>query len=165
MGAGILPVAEHNGKLYFLFGKEYNGKKWSDFGGARDKNETHFDNAIREGYEETDGILGTEKELKKLVNKDRIVKLDVRNEYYSYLFKIPYNVKLPEYFNNHHKFISKHFPSKINKDGFFEKTEIKWVTMNELKNNHIKFRPFYNNIINIIITHEATILDITRKIK
>ena len=57
MGAGILPVALHRGKLLFLFGKEHVGGKWSDFGGSPIKNETKFQTAIREGYEETDNFL------------------------------------------------------------------------------------------------------------
>ena len=37
MGGGILPVALHNNKLYFLFGKEtfnLSSPGWSDFGGS-----------------------------------------------------------------------------------------------------------------------------------
>ena len=31
MGGGILPVALHKGKLYFLFGKEVSDGQWGDF--------------------------------------------------------------------------------------------------------------------------------------
>ena len=58
MGAGVLPIARHNNKLYLLFGREYNSKsknKWSDFGGRAEKNEHVFTTAIREGTEETNG--------------------------------------------------------------------------------------------------------------
>ena len=43
MGAGILPTTIHNGKLYFLFGKEGkyedSAPGFSDFGGGTDNNE------------------------------------------------------------------------------------------------------------------------------
>ena len=53
MGAGILPVAKIKNKLYFLFAVEVSDNKWSDFGGKSEKNETTYNTAIREGYEET----------------------------------------------------------------------------------------------------------------
>ena len=63
MGAGILPVAIINGKIYFLFSREQNSEnndynQWSDFGGRKEKNETYKETAIREGWEESDGFLG-----------------------------------------------------------------------------------------------------------
>ncbi len=57
MGGGILPVAFHKGKIYFLFSREYSKSKtkrglWSDFGGSKEKGETLLETAIREGFEE-----------------------------------------------------------------------------------------------------------------
>ena len=52
MGAGILPVAKFKNKIYFLFASELSDNKWSDFGGKQEKNETIYNTAIREGYEE-----------------------------------------------------------------------------------------------------------------
>ena len=65
MGAGIIPVAIHNGKVYLLFGKEVQDGKWSDFGGGREHNETPFKTAIREGCEELSGFLGCKTKLAK----------------------------------------------------------------------------------------------------
>ena len=70
MGAGILPVTVHRGKVYFLFSREYIGSKddgglWSDFGGSKEKNESFFDTAVREGYEESGGFLGNKSDIKK----------------------------------------------------------------------------------------------------
>ena len=165
MGAGILPVAEYNGKLYFLFGQETYDKKWSDFGGAREKHESNFDNAIREGYEEIDGFFGTKSELRKLVSENEIVELEIRNKYSSYLFKIPYDFYLPKYFNNHHKFIQHNFPTKINKNGFFEKKTLRWFTLDDIIKEHRDFRIFYKEIIELIINNYKQIKDITYKIK
>ena len=46
MGAGILPIAIHNRKVYLLIGKEHDEKKWSDFGGSTEYNETAFNTAL-----------------------------------------------------------------------------------------------------------------------
>ena len=63
MGAGVLPIAIHDGKIYFLFSREEknarDGGLWSDFGGRKDNNETYRETAIRECYEEANGILGS----------------------------------------------------------------------------------------------------------
>ena len=74
MGGGILPVAKHNGRIYLLFSRERkllsNDKdkgKWSDFGGSREKNESQYETAIREGVEESAGILGNKSQLKKTI--------------------------------------------------------------------------------------------------
>ena len=167
MGAGILPIAEYKGNIYYLFGQEVFDKKWSDFGGGKyGQTESHFDNAIREGYEETDGFFGTKTELKKRVIANSIIRLDTKKGYHAYLFKIPYDALLPEYFNNHHKFIKNNFPEKIDKKGFFEKNNMKWFTINEL-NDKYKFRSFYQEIIELIITNSNHIkfLTIKKKIK
>ena len=49
-------------------------------------------------------------------------------------------------------------PVEFNKyTSLFEKSEIKWFTINELKRNINKFRPHYIPIVNTIIYHESTI--------
>ena len=52
MGAGILPTTIHNGKLYFLFGKESkyedSAPGFSDFGGGTDNSESFLETAVRE---------------------------------------------------------------------------------------------------------------------
>lgn len=150
MGAGILPLAINNNTVYFLLGKEYYDKKWSDFGGSRDsKTETTFETAIREGYEELDGFLGTKSKVKQMVKDNYITKISKHdNTYHTYVFKIQFDPLLPEYFNNHHKFMQRHFPDKIDKKGFFEKSDIKWFTLDDLNNTKkYKFRYHYKEII------------------
>lgn len=165
MGGGILPIAEHNKKIYFLFGQESFDKKWSDFGGSKEKYESNFDNAIREGYEELDGFFGTKNDLRKLVSKNEIMKFETQREYSSYLFKIPYDLYLPKYFNNHHKFIQQNFPAKIDKNGFFEKKTIRWFSLDDIIKEYHNFRIFYKEIIKLIINNYEQIKDITYKIK
>jgi hypothetical protein len=146
MGAGLIPVSIHNGNILFLFGEEASEKKWSDFGGGSKHNESKLDTAIREGYEETNGFFGTKSELKKIVANNLIGHIDTSDgKHRSYLFSIIYDPLLPTYFNNNHKFIKQNFSTKIDKDGFFEKSRIKWFTELELSNTS-KFRPFYRSI-------------------
>ena len=155
MGAGILPVAKHNGKNLFLLGQENFDKKWSDFGGSPSpKSEPVFQTAIREGYEETDGFFGSKSDLKILVENNFITKLSNKdNTYHSFLFKMKYDENLPTYFNNHHKFIKTNFSDKVDKNGFFEKSKMKWYTVTDLKDGleKSKFRHFYRGIIKQLI--------------
>ena len=166
MGAGILPVAEYDGTIYFLFGQEYYDKKWGDFGGCPIKQEYVFDNAIREGYEEVDGFFGTKIELKKMVKDNFIKKLNSEdNKYHSYLFKTFYDPHLPFYFNNHHKFINSNFPKEVDNNGYFEKSQMKWFTKNDLIKEKSKFRHFYKDIVQQIIDNYGIIYKILKKIK
>lgn len=157
MGAGILPVAKYANKLYFLLALEVCDKKWSDFGGKSNKNETKYDTAIREGYEEINGFFGDINEFKKLVDTNLLLKIDkYNNTYSSYLIKIPFDINLPYYYNNNAKFINDNFKGLVNKNGFFEKKKIKWFSVNELK-NHKNFRFFYKEIIDILVDNEKMI--------
>ena len=72
MGASILPISVHNGKIYFLFGKERDVDEtpgWSDFGGGNESGESYLDTAIREGSEELTGFLGGVADIRKLLKK------------------------------------------------------------------------------------------------
>jgi hypothetical protein len=158
MGGGILPVAKYNNKVYFLVGMEERDKMWSDFGGGKEKNETPFQTATREGYEELDGFLGDYATLQRLVKNHLIVTLNIKT-YSSFLFEIPYAGNLPSFYNNHHAFIKKKMPNIINKDGYYEKSQIQWMTFSELKLNKSKFRLFYRDFIDIILQNEKNIYD------
>ena len=86
MGGSILPVTLHNNKIYFLFGKERDideNPGWSDFGGGTDKGETLFQTAIREGGEELTGFLGSDNEIRKMLNKYGTYNIDYKSEGYS----------------------------------------------------------------------------------
>ena len=80
MGGGILPVTVYRNNVYFLFSREYinakyDGGKWSDFGGSKEKSETFYDTAIREGYEESSGFLGNKSDIKKANQKTNYIHL------------------------------------------------------------------------------------------
>ena len=107
MGGGILPMAVYKNKKYFLIGREYIGAikvggLWSDFEGGKYKKETfeEFSFNIREGFEETDGIIGNLKEIEKLV-KDKTEKIiKISNEYKMYIIEIEYDPNLPKNLEN-----------------------------------------------------------------
>jgi hypothetical protein len=164
MGGGILPVAIVKGKLIFLFGKEVSGKKWGDFGGGREGNETSFETAIREGCEELDGFLGCQSKLRMRVKKNMIGTIDTEG-LKTYIFLTDYDENLPVYFNNHHYFIKKNLPHNINKDGLFEKSEIAWFTIEELTHSTEKFRTFYKKVVQNIIPNYSILLKLAKKIK
>tara|TARA_B100000963_G_scaffold67943_1_gene56095 strand:+ start:2935 stop:3408 length:474 start_codon:yes stop_codon:yes gene_type:complete len=154
MGGGVLPVAIHKGKLYFLFSREYinskdDGGLWSDFGGSKDNDETYFQTALREGFEESDQIIGTKNNIKNLM-KNSLQEITI-NGYRTYVVLIDYNKDLPKKFRNKFLYIKENKPHLLCKKGLYEKDMIKWFTYNEIKKNFDKFRPFYKNIVKTIL--------------
>jgi len=143
MGAGILPVSFHKNTLYFLFGEEENERKWSDFGGGKNNNETPLQTAIREGYEETNGILGTMSDIKDILKHNTLLKIGIE-QYTSFIVKVGYDERLPYYL--------------INKNGFFEKRQMKWMTINDMKTKRKYFRGHYKSILDHIIKNERYLL-------
>ena len=157
-GAGILPISKKDGIIYFLFGKEYELNLWSDFGGKADKNESSFDCAIREGYEESSGFFDLDYEtLYNNVRKSNVLTIESRN-YKSYLYLTDYHELLPYFYNNNFNFIMNTNKHLICQNGYFEKSEIKWFTINDLKNNKSIFRDWYIPFINEIIENYDSIV-------
>jgi len=157
MGAGILPYAEYNNKIYFLFSREYiDGKVdsglWSDFGGKSEKNELYFDTAVREGFEESSGFLGDQNTIKKLVEKKTLFQI-TRNKYTTYIVKIKYDKTLPKKFRDNFLQIKKTHPELIDKkNGLYEKDQLKWIESSVLKNKINLFRPWYRNIVRELLS-------------
>lgn len=146
MGAGILPITFIKGSVFFLLGQEQNNY-WCDFGGSSNRDETTFNTAIREGYEELDGLLGNKRTLSKLVT-DNLIKKYHTNRYTTYVFKMDskYLETLPLYFNNHRKFLDKEINYTL-KDGIFEKKQIQLFSKNDLIINSNIIRPYYRKLI------------------
>ena len=166
MGAGILPIAFHNGKLFFLFGKEnkYNDTPgWADFGGGQDLGETVFECAIREGTEELTGFLGSEAELKTMFRKNPKFTLKHGN-YTTFFLLIDYNESLPFYYNNNQRFLQKKLsPSLIKNSKIFEKANIRWVPVNDLKSMRPQFRSYFKNIIDMMLSQKESIRNFIEK--
>jgi hypothetical protein len=163
MGAGILPVAIFDNTIYFLFGKERDrpnetARGWADFGGGREKNEKNIDTASREGAEELSGFLGDKTALKKkLMKKTFSIQTD-NTQYTTYLLPIEFDKNLPLYFNNQISFLDKYLDEdKLNNTTMYEKEEIKWFSLNMIKNHKKEFRDFYQEIISHILKNKDNI--------
>ena len=178
--AGFLPICYYRGKLLFLFGlespAETSAKGWSDFAGGLEKNEKDenehdiYRAALREMSEEMTGFLGGPKEIDELVKKNGgfykyVFDLSQNNKnkrkkniYHIHLFRLDYDEKLIEYYNNNHKFLYKELNhSLLSSTKVFEKIKIKWFTIDEMKTNRSSFRPFYREIIDKLIYYERDI--------
>ena len=153
--AGIQPVAIFKNKLYFLFGKENqyaDTPGWSDFGGGIDKGETALKTAVREAQEELTGFLGGDKEIKRLLGKGTYNLK--HNDYQMFICQLDYDETLPFYYNNNHSFLWNNMDKKLlNKTKLFEKIEIKWFTVDEMKTHKSAFRGFYQKIVDEILRH------------
>jgi ADP-ribose pyrophosphatase YjhB (NUDIX family) len=155
VAGSILPIAFHNGKLYFLFGKENSmedsHKGWSDFGGGVENGETPFKAALREGGEELTGFLGDEKTIHKLLKKSGFYKI-VHNKYHLHAFFMEYDENLPKHYNNNHKFLWERMDKQyLNSTKLFEKIEIKWFSIEQMRTQKKKFRSFYQEIVEHIL--------------
>lgn len=171
VGSSILPVSIHNGKLYFLFGKENELEKsaqgFSDFGGGMEKGETAFDTACREGAEELTGFLGSSNNIRKFIrNGGGYLKLGDPTKYNIHIIRMDYDEKLIEYYNNNHQFLWKKMDKSIlSNTKLFEKIEIQWFSLDDIKKNIHKFRPFYQKILKMEIITPIQILQIHKWIK
>ena len=175
MGAGILPITIcSDGKIYFLFGKENkyedSASGWSDFGGGTDNKETYFQTACREGSEELTGFLGSSHDIAvTLKRKGDAYTIDYTDKsgkygtYRTHIFPLTYDPMLPYYYNNNQRFLQKHLsPEIIQSTKIFEKAEIRWICIDELKKMRKHFRSFYQNIVDELIANKS---EITRFVK
>ena len=167
MGAGILPTTIHNNKVYFLFGKvgkfEDTAPGFSDFGGGTDNTESFLETAVREGGEEFTGFLGSDKEIRNMLTKYGTYNIDYNSNghgvYRTHIFPFPYDEYLPYYYNNNQRFLQKKLPDNVFKTTkIFEKAEIRWICIDDIKNMRPKFRFWYRNIIDKILTDKSNII-------
>jgi hypothetical protein len=158
--ASLLPVTIHNGKLYFLFGKENpledSSKGFSDFGGGKE-DKSFYDTALREAAEEFTGFFGPPEKLRKMIKKNggtyiHRYKADTPDEYRVHIFYIDYDPFMIDMFNNNHQYLwnrmDKHM---LNDSKLFEKIEIKWFCETELLRKKPLYRHFYYNIVKELV--------------
>ena len=162
MGAGsILPITIHNNTLFFLFGKENELAEtpgFSDFGGGIDGNETPLQTAYREGAEELTGFLGDGKELEQLIKKNGGTYNITHGTYHMHLFSLHYDENLPKYYNQNHRFLwNRMDKKKLEKTKLFEKSEIRWFSIADMKKHKKDFRNFYQEIVELLIQDEVNI--------
>lgn len=165
MGGSILPATVHNNKVYLLFGKERDideNPGWSDFGGGTEKGESFIETACREGSEELTGFLGDINNIKQLLNKFGTLNIDYNSQghttYRCHIFPMIYDDLLPRYYNNNQRFLQQKLDPKVISDTkIFEKTQIKWFSLDEIKKNRKQFRSFYQNIVDLILADKTKI--------
>lgn len=167
MGAGFLPVAIHKGKLYFLFGKENRYATtpgYADFGGGTDNEEAFLETALREFTEETTGFFGSIASLRAYVKKKGVYPIDYVpptarfGTYRTHILPMEYNPQVVFYYNNNQRFLQKHLPKAVyKKEKFFEKSEMRWFSLPELVASKHLFRPYYRDIIQLILEHREGI--------
>jgi 8-oxo-dGTP pyrophosphatase MutT (NUDIX family) len=169
VAGSILPISfNHNKELCFLFGKENpmedSAKGYSDFGGGLEKGETPFQGALREGSEELTGFLGNKKELRKLIKNNGGVYHVLLGTYHIHMFHLPYDENLPKYYNQNHMFLwNKMDKHLLNNSKLFEKIEIQWFTIKEMKEQTHAFREFYREMVQYFIEHENEIIAFLNK--
>ena len=161
VGSSILPITFHNNKLLFLFGKETTldeSKGWSDFGGGMESNETSpLKTAIRECSEELTGFLGDPTTIKAQIKKQKPPyhihhHIGDTNSYHVHIIYIPYDENLPKYYNNNHEFLWKRIDKNfLKKTKLFEKINIQWFSVPELRKRKHEFRKFYQEIVDHIL--------------
>jgi NUDIX domain len=170
VGSGVILVALYNNEVYYLFGKECSMERdkncdWGDFGGSRKSGEDLLDTTTREGAEELNGFFGSKNDFQKYILKNKVDEI-AYDQRYTYLVKADYDEKLPYYFKNNHKFISDYLKGHVNNptNGLFEKSEVRWFSVNDLKREKNIFRKYFQNIINIIIYKNSKTLSKLKKL-
>lgn len=169
VGSGVILVALHKNKVYYLFGKEGSMERdknchWGDFGGGAKTGEDLLDTTTREGAEELNGFFGSKHDFEKYILKNKVDEI-AYDKRYTYLVRADYDEKLPFYFNNNYKFICEYLKGHVQHptNGLFEKSEIRWFTIDELKRERNIFRDYFRNIIDIIIyNHPKTLSKLKR---
>ena len=161
VGSSILPACFYKGKLYFLFGKENSladTPGWSDFGGGNEQGESIYDTAMREGAEELSGFLGDAKQINALIKRNGGVHKMQYETYHIHLFQMDYNPDLVKHYNDNHRFLWQRMNKKyLTNTKLFEKIEIKWFSIDEMKHRKDEFRNFYRNVIDTILKDEDKI--------
>tara|TARA_B110000858_G_C17790971_1_gene469880 strand:- start:662 stop:1210 length:549 start_codon:yes stop_codon:yes gene_type:complete len=167
VAGSILPVALHKNKLHFLFGKENpmedSAKGFSDFGGRADGNETPYDAAMREGGEELTGFLGDGDDIRTMIKKNGGVFPVTVGKYHAHIFVMDYDANLPKYYNQNHKFLWEKMDNKVLNDSkLFEKIEIRWFSLGDMKRYRKWFRPFYREIVDVFLSKQTEITEFVK---
>ena len=168
VGSGVIMTALHNNIVYYLFGKEGSMERdkkchWGDFGGGAKTGEDLLDTTTREGAEELNGFFGSKADFEKYILKNRIDEI-AYDKRYTYLVRADYDAMLPYYFNNY-KFICEYLKGHVHHptNGLFEKSEIRWFTVDDLKREKHIFRDYFQNIIDIVIYNHPKTLSKLKK--
>ena len=156
----MIPVALHNGQLHFLFGQENDvikdatkNQDWGDFGGSAKPGESEMDTCVREGAEELNGFYGNKRDFKALLLKTQVLKLTYDTRV-THLMRVDYDERLPFYFNNNYRFIKETANLRAiaahPENGYFEKSHVRWFTLDDLKRERGAFREYFRAFLDMI---------------
>ena len=68
------------------------------------------------------------------------------------MFLLDYDENLPTLYNNNHHFLWNRMNKKtLNDTCLFEKIEIKWFSVADMKSKRKLFRPFYRDIVDMLL--------------
>jgi 8-oxo-dGTP pyrophosphatase MutT (NUDIX family) len=162
VAGSILPITIHQNKLYFLFGKENELERgapgWSDFGGGCENGESPYKTALREGGEELTGFLGGAVEVSKLIKQNGGYYKMNHGTYHIHAFFLEYDENLPKYYNYNHRFLWERMDKEtLNSSKLFEKIEIGWFSIDDMKRRKKEFRGFYQEIVDLFIADSENI--------
>lgn len=161
VASAFLPVCIMNDRLFFLFGKEANNDSspgFSDFGGGVEKTEDIYEAGLREFAEETTGFMGDAPELGKMVQRNGGVYKMKHDEYNIHIFRHEYDPKMVKYYNNNHKFVYDRMNhTQLRRTKIFEKIEIQWMSLKDMKRRRNEFRQFYRVIVDELIEESPKI--------
>lgn len=137
--AGILPIAFHNGKVYFLIGDDIRGTGYADFGG---KAERKVDRSIslvtasREFYEETLGLSIGYNEIRARLEPTTSILVEGRtqngNVYHMFITEVPWDPYLPRNVKRSTNYLRSRGVGRIH----VEKKSVQWVTLEGLIKIH-----------------------------
>ena len=169
VAGSILPVSLNDkNELCFLFGKENSmedsAKGFSDFGGRMEEGETPYTAALREGVEEMTGFLGDTKQLKKMIKKNGGYYPMTFDRYHVHIVYVEYDENMPKYYNFNHSFLWKNMDKDVlHKTKLFEKIEINWFTVGQMKKRRNEFRNFYRAFTDAYVQDADKIKEFVRK--
>ena len=133
--AGILPIAFHGGKVFFLVGDDIRGTGFADFGG---KAERKVDRSIslvtasREFYEETLGLSIGYNEIRARLEPATSILVDGRtqngNMYHMFITEVPWDPCLPRNVKRSTEYLRSRGVGRIH----VEKRSVRWVTLEEM---------------------------------
>jgi hypothetical protein len=121
--------------------------------------------ALREGSEELSGFLGNSKQVKKMIKKNGgTYHMSTEQKYNIHMFYFPYDENLPKYYNQNHLFLWNRMDKNVLNDSkLFEKIEIGWFSIDDMKRRRSEFRIFYQEITDKIIGNIENIEKFIRK--
>lgn len=106
-------------------------------------------------------FLGNDNYIRKILKNGTYnidYKTDGHKTYRTHIFPFKYNEWLPYYYNNNQRFLQKRLDQKVLKNSkIFEKAEIKWVPIDDLKSMRPKFRSYFQNIVDMMLSQKESI--------